>query len=216
MTTLTTKALAKVLIAGSGYSGSALLQTLRAQGINALGASRNPPAGPQHIALDLDADFDPLPASIRSIVFLVPPASGQPEPRLQRLLSKLSSTPERIVLASTSGVYGDCAGELVDENRSTAPLTERATRRVEQENTLLNFCRGKAVRAVILRIAGIYAQDLLGCRDVAVHGHVVYEYDPAGLEDASAQAGAGRRRQGKSGLVGGRRQHCAASCRGDS
>ncbi len=156
MATPPVKAPAEVLIAGAGYSGSALLRALRDQGINAIGGSRNPPTGPQHLALDLDGAIDPLPASIRSIVFLVPPASGQPEPRLQRLLNKLSSPPERIVLASTSGVYGDCNGELVDENRATAPLTERATRRVEQENTLLDYCRTKSVRAVILRIAGIY------------------------------------------------------------
>ena len=67
-----------------------------------------------------------------------------------------------IVYGSTSGVYGDAAGELVTETRPAAPATGRARRRVDAEQQLRRFGRSFGVRVLLLRIPGIYARDREG------------------------------------------------------
>ena len=61
---------------------------------------------------------------------------------------------------STSGVYGDCAGALVDETRPLRPATARAGRRVDAERRLRLLGR-RGVIVSILRAPGIYAADRL-------------------------------------------------------
>jgi nucleoside-diphosphate-sugar epimerase len=67
--------------------------------------------------------------------------------------------PASLVYGSTSGVYGDCAGELVDETRPLQPRTPRAQRRVDAERAVRHYGRAAHVRTGILRIPGIYAPD---------------------------------------------------------
>ena len=69
--------------------------------------------------------------------------------------------PRRFVYLSTSGVYGDCAGEWVDETRPPNPQTERAMRRLDAERTLGDWGERNEVEIVILRVPGIYARDRL-------------------------------------------------------
>ena len=70
--------------------------------------------------------------------------------------------PASLVYGSTSGVYGDCAGERVDETRPLHPRTPRAQRRVDAERAVRHYGRAAHVRASILRIPGIYAPDREG------------------------------------------------------
>lgn len=117
------------------------------------------------------------------IVHLAPPAAhGLTDARTRRLLAALSATPggrgrreysqaagnvcRRIVYISTSGVYGDCAGEWVTEARTARPGNDRAHRRLDAENQGRNWARRaaplSAQRAVcVLRAPGIYAADRL-------------------------------------------------------
>jgi len=93
-----------------------------------------------------------------------PPASGDSDPRTANLLAalaKASILPTRIVYVSTSGVYGDCAGELVDESRPIAPRTPRAQRRADAERQLTAWCAAHGAALVVLRSPGIYAADRL-------------------------------------------------------
>ena len=69
--------------------------------------------------------------------------------------------PQALVYASTSGVYGDCAGEWVAESRPVAPATARAQRRVNAEGAVRHLGRA-GVRVSILRVPGIYAPDRAG------------------------------------------------------
>jgi nucleoside-diphosphate-sugar epimerase len=69
--------------------------------------------------------------------------------------------PRRIVYISTSGVYGDCAGERVDETRSPHPQTERAVRRLDAESAVSEWGARNCSEAVMLRVPGIYALDRL-------------------------------------------------------
>ncbi|RYF35989.1 MAG: NAD-dependent epimerase/dehydratase family protein, partial [Comamonadaceae bacterium] len=99
---------------------------------------------------------------------LAPPPGDKPDWRsdtrtghLTRVL-RLRSLPQSVVYASTSGVYGDCAGALVSETRSVSPHTPRAERRVHAEDQLRVFGRGAGTRVHLLRIPGIYAADREG------------------------------------------------------
>jgi len=69
-----------------------------------------------------------------------------------------------VVYASTTGVYGDCRGELVDETRPPNATTDRAVRRVDAEARLRAWGRATGVRTSVLRIPGIYASDREGGR----------------------------------------------------
>jgi len=93
-----------------------------------------------------------------------PPGSGSADTRTTNLLAALSKAgilPARVVYVSTSGVYGDCGGELVDESRPLAPRTLRAQRRADAERQLAAWCAAHHAKLVILRTPGIYAADRL-------------------------------------------------------
>ena len=93
-----------------------------------------------------------------------PPQTGEIDPRTANLLAALESRrilPTRFVYISTSGVYGDCAGALVDESRAVNPQSARARRRVSAEAQLALWCNPRGVALVVLRAPGIYAADRL-------------------------------------------------------
>jgi nucleoside-diphosphate-sugar epimerase len=91
--------------------------------------------------------------------FAPPPAQGERDPRTRRLLAALGRRSlTQLVYISTSGVYGDCAGEVVAETRPARPNNTRALRRADAETQLRRFGRHGA-RVCLLRAPGIYAQD---------------------------------------------------------
>ncbi|MBL8374285.1 NAD-dependent epimerase/dehydratase family protein [Accumulibacter sp.] len=107
---------------------------------------------------DIIVHLAPPPAADRRSV-----AGHHGDIRTRWLLAALArgrSLPQRIVYMSTSGVYGDCAGALVDETRALRPATARACRRVDAERQLRAFGR-RGVVVSILRAPGIYAADRL-------------------------------------------------------
>lgn len=95
--------------------------------------------------------------------FAPPPNTGESDTRTRNLLAVLSRStlPESIVYISTSGVYGDCAGESVTETHTLNAQTSRAQRRVDAENKIRSWAKRTGVRAIILRVPGIYAADRL-------------------------------------------------------
>jgi nucleoside-diphosphate-sugar epimerase len=66
------------------------------------------------------------------------------------------------VYGYTSGVYGDCQGEVAIETRAPHAETTRAQRRIDAENRIRHFGRASGVRSSILRIPGIYAPNRAG------------------------------------------------------
>lgn len=93
-----------------------------------------------------------------------PPQEGRGDPRTTALLRalRLRGQASALVYGSTSGVYGDCAGELVRESCALQASTPRAQRRVDAEQRVRHLGRATGVRASILRIPGIYAPDRAG------------------------------------------------------
>jgi len=49
--------------------------------------------------------------------FAPPPKTGATDGRLDNFLNQLAQAPRKVVLISTTGVYGDCQGEWIDESR---------------------------------------------------------------------------------------------------
>ena len=95
--------------------------------------------------------------------FAPPPAEGEGDPRTRRLLARLArgGRVRRLVYISTTGVYGDCAGRLIDETSPPRPSSARARRRLAAESSLRAFGRRMGRRVCILRAPGIYAADRL-------------------------------------------------------
>jgi len=101
--------------------------------------------------------------------FAPPPSEGKVDSRLKNFLDGMldtelatdKNTPSRIVLISTTGVYGDSQGEWIDETTPTNPVAERAYRRLSAEDALKSWATKTATEYMILRVPGIYAQDRL-------------------------------------------------------
>lgn len=130
---------------------------LRAQGITPLLGN-----------LDAPASLSRLAGLATRVVHLAPPPlEGRQDPRTSHLLMALRqrSLPMSLVYGSTTGVYGDCAGDWVPETRPLNATTARAQRRVDAEGQVRSFSRaGVATRSrvSVLRIPGIYAPDREG------------------------------------------------------
>jgi nucleoside-diphosphate-sugar epimerase len=62
----------------------------------------------------------------------------------------------RIVYLGTTGVYGDCGGDWVDEDRPVRPSVDRARRRWDAETRLRDWSAHTGGELVTLRVAGIY------------------------------------------------------------
>jgi nucleoside-diphosphate-sugar epimerase len=100
----------------------------------------------------------------RLIHLAPPPATGAGDPRTRALSQILlqQHALQSFVYGSTSGVYGDCLGEIASENKAVNPSTERARRRIDAEIVVRRLGRLKGVATSILRIPGIYAPDRVG------------------------------------------------------
>ncbi len=93
--------------------------------------------------------------------FAPPPSTGKTDPRLESFLQTIGDQAERIVLISTTGVYGDSRGEWIDENTPTNPKADRAHRRLSAEQSLITWANKHNKQFMILRVPGIYAEDRL-------------------------------------------------------
>ena len=98
-----------------------------------------------------------------------PPDHGQTDSRTANLLAALAKRPkikgailpQRLVYISTSGVYGDCQGALIDETRVINPQNGRTLRRADAERQIRAWGLRNSANVSILRVPGIYAFDRL-------------------------------------------------------
>jgi len=116
------------------------------------------------IQIDLSDEYDlPLNQFKQSDVFYFapPPSEGIDDPTLEKFLNTIEGLPRRIVLISTTGVYGDSKGEWIDENTPVNPTVDRAKRRYAAEQLLQSWANKYDAEFMILRVPGIYALDRL-------------------------------------------------------
>jgi nucleoside-diphosphate-sugar epimerase len=120
--------------------------------------------------LDHPKTLNKLAGTAQMILHLAPPPNhGIRDTRTANLLAALARRPkkqslilpQRLVYISTSGVYGDCNGALINETRPVNPGTERALRRIDAERQIRNWGKRSHVNVSILRVPGIYAADRL-------------------------------------------------------
>ena len=114
--------------------------------------------------LNLDQPFQTTEMDIRSrlLYSIPPPRSGIRDSRLAAFLEQLdASRVDKFVLISTTGVYGDCAGEWVNEDTAIKPKAGRAKRRSDAEQQLKAWAKINQVDYLILRVPGIYSLDRL-------------------------------------------------------
>ncbi|HTD89341.1 MAG TPA: SDR family oxidoreductase [Burkholderiales bacterium] len=125
------------------------------------------------VAGDLDhpQSLSAIAGIAHDVVHLAPPPSqGVADTRTAHLIAALGkrrnknscgSLPQHFVYISTSGVYGDCGGDIVPETRPAHPQTARALRRMDAEQRLRAWGVRSGVQVSILRVPGIYAADRL-------------------------------------------------------
>lgn len=164
--------MSEVIVLGCGYVGTRVARQCldrgeRVTGVvrSAEGCARLEAAGIACMRLDLAAEEAPVGAFDGARLFhLAPPAAqGVEDAHTRRLIASFERTgqPRRIVYISTTGVYGDCHGQWVDEAWPTRPTADRSRRRLDAEEALRRWSRETGGELVILRVSGIYGPDRL-------------------------------------------------------
>ncbi|WP_456375759.1 SDR family oxidoreductase [Thiolapillus sp.] len=174
------------LIAGCGYVGRRLAAALAENApwglVNRSSSLRDlEQLGIRGLRCDLKRKMDiRLPTKAAAVWYLVPPPRvGTEDVHLRHFLHALpeSGQPRRIVLISTTGVYGDCRGQWVDESHAVAPVAERAQRRLDGEEQLRRWGEQTGGEWVILRVAGIYGPGKLPLKRLREGQPMVAEKD---------------------------------------
>jgi len=155
-----------MLIIGCGYMGQRVIRRLPDPSIitgllrSSDGAAQLRALGAQALQIDLDQDpLPPLPSAGAAVLYLAPPpAQGTTDTRMAHFLAATArdGEPARIVYVSTTGIYGDCQGQWVDESWPARPNVDRARRRWDAEQQLRAWRERSGGELVILRVAGIY------------------------------------------------------------
>jgi nucleoside-diphosphate-sugar epimerase len=153
-----------IAIVGCGYLGLRLARRWRDLTHPVRGFATRPQSlediaatGAEAVQLDLDRPLAPVDLAGHLLYYLVPPAQdGAHDRRLERFLDQIKGPVGRFVYVSTTGVYGDRAGAMVNEDTPPAPQSERAVRRLAAENALRDWADAHEVSWCILRVPGIY------------------------------------------------------------
>jgi nucleoside-diphosphate-sugar epimerase len=156
-----------VLIAGCGDLGTAAGQALAARGDAVTGLRRRAEPLP-HPLRSLRADLRRpqtlagLPTGIDLVYYIATPdrfddaayraAYVDGLGNLLEALRSQSQTPRRLILVSSTAVYGQSAGEWVDEASPTAPDSFSGRRMLESERLAL----GSGIPCTVVRFGGIY------------------------------------------------------------
>lgn len=165
------KTFESVAIIGCGDIGCRVAQLLQNNAHSITGYTRNEANTIRIAQLGIGAerlDLDSLsrkpsnnlaPFDNQLVFYFAPPATeGVTDTRMRAWLTTLdgSNLPLRILYISTTGVYGDQQGRHIDETTATNPQSERAKRRLDAENALIEFSLQHSIDYVILRVPGIY------------------------------------------------------------
>lgn len=157
-----------MIIVGCGYVGNRVAINELARGNKVLALVRSEEsrqslqrAGIDAIAFDLDspsADASLVAVNNGIYYFAPPPAKGKTDTRLRAFLDDIESgeLPRRLVYISTTGIYGDCHGDWVDEKRAPDPQADRSKRRLDAETALRNWAQQTGIKVVVLRVPGFY------------------------------------------------------------
>jgi hypothetical protein len=148
---------------GLGYSAGALARLLLRRGWTVAGTARSAGPGVPDAAIHPFDRGRPLAdpaASLAGATHLLSsvPPDERGDPVLDRHGEDIARLPGLawIGYLSTTGIYGDRGGALVDETAEPRPSGERQRRRVAAEAAWLDLGRRSGVPVHIFRLAGIY------------------------------------------------------------
>ncbi|MBO68874.1 MAG: NAD(P)-dependent oxidoreductase [Acidiferrobacteraceae bacterium] len=118
------------------------------------------------VVQDLDTADETLAINVSGKIlywFVPPPNWASSDTRIARVLQSITgpNLPVRFILISTTGVYGDCGGNWINESQPLNPNTDRAIRRVDAEMVATKWSVESGVPTVILRVPGIYGPSKL-------------------------------------------------------
>ncbi|MEK7484322.1 MAG: SDR family oxidoreductase [Planctomycetota bacterium] len=171
----------QVLIIGCGETGCRVAQLEQASGNAVLGIVRSASACEKLASLKipfLQVDLDQVCSFWREgwceswIYYFVPPLNATLKNasietlldlRLDCFLKNFSprSQPSKMLLSSTTGVYGNCNGRWINESTPPNPQSMRSKQRLAAESLFLSRSQPLNFSAVILRIAAIYGSGRL-------------------------------------------------------
>ena len=151
-----------ILFFGFGFSAETLAHQLDAACWTITGTSRTSEGAAKISAqgfhgVMFDA-LDKVPDDVTHIVSSVPP-DAEGDPVLRRFgenLAQRAKNLEWVAYLSTTGVYGDHGGGLVDELTPLTPNTERGHRRKRAEEAWLDLHSQHGLPVHLFRLAGIY------------------------------------------------------------
>ncbi len=155
----------RVLILGCGYVGTALGLRLAHAGYEVFGARRRPeqlPAvlNPQRVDTVSKSGFANLPADVEHVFYMASADRSDDAAYQRAYVTGLENTFEalqgsgvqRFCFLSSTAVYGQQDGSLVDERSPTDPTNFRGTRMLDAEQLVLQA----SFEGIIARSAGIY------------------------------------------------------------
>lgn len=159
----------EVCIAGCGDIGQRVAKLWQARGAAVMGIVASNASvtrlASQHIPAAL-SDFSDKHLALPTLgektllyYFVPPPLNGVEDMHCRHFLQALTAQAgrvSRIVAISTTGVYGNCEGERVTEDRVPNPQVDRAHRRLDMEGQLRAWSNAHHVALIILRVGGIY------------------------------------------------------------
>lgn len=158
----------KVLIVGCGDIGERVARLCADSGASVTGVVRREEhaaelraKGIHAITVNLDdrSTLADIPTTGALVYYFAPPqGGGSVDVRVRNFLASIprGAEPRKIIYISTSGVYGDCGGNVVTEDTPVNPQTTRAKRRYDAECSFRKWGEENGVAVVILRVTGIY------------------------------------------------------------
>ena len=162
----------RVLIVGCGYVGLPLGAELAEQGHKVFGLRRSAVADaelkraritPWHADISKPETLAALPANFDWVVNCAASGGGGADEYRQlylngnrNLVAWLAGSVKKFIYTSSTGVYGQNDGSLVDETSSAHPTMDTAKVLVETEQLLLTAARENNFPAMVMRVAGIY------------------------------------------------------------
>ena len=159
----------RMVVAGLGYSGTAIAAEAAAAGFSVTGtarqpASAHPPAGVGVVAF---AAAGPLLAEATHLVVTAAPGE-EGDPVLAAHRAAIESAPRLgwIGYLSTTGVYGDRGGATVDEATPPAPGQARSRRRLQAEEAWRALAAARGIALDLFRVGGIYGPGRSSLDDV--------------------------------------------------
>lgn len=181
-----------ILLAGCGDLGTEAGLRFAAAGHRVVGWRRSPdklPSEIEGVAADLSGTSLPVvPADTTAVVVAV--AADSPTESAYRAayvdglahvldaLDRDGVTPRRVLLVSSTAVYGDAGGGWVDERTTAAPGGFSGRVLLEAEELLLSRARGLASTPVVLRLGGIYGPGRTRLIDQVRNGSAVIPDEP--------------------------------------